>query len=309
MHVPGKAVVARHAVRAWPRSWKCTLATWALCLALWVAVSRVPLRLTTTLASSSREFLWSHVVPHTSLVYNPCFGEYKCARLSVPLDWNASQRERDSGPRAAIAVIKLPAKVPVTHPRYGGPVVLNPGGPGESGVHQVLADGKHIQTVLDSPNGKLFDILSFDPRAVNNTTPSLSCFPDAFNQQTWLLRFLDIGLLWDSDSVVGLEWARAAALGASCSAARSQVDILPYVNTAQVVEDMVDIIEKEGEWRGKEAERLLGRGKPALQRTTYHPGEEKIQFWGMSYGTVGNLLGQLASIASTLAIAVLEFAL
>lgn len=296
----GKSLRA-HAVHVRPRRWHPILATTALCLALWAAILNLrlfPPPLFRSPISTVTDFRWSHVVPRRSLVYTPCFGSYQCARLSVPLNWNASQEERDGGPHAAIAVIKLPAKVPVTDPHYGGPVVLNPGGPGESGVHQVLADGRHIQTILDSPKGKLFDILSFDPRGVNNTTPSLSCFPDAFNQQTWLLRFLDIGLLWDSDSVIGLEWARAAALGASCSAVRSEVDILPYVNTAQVVEDMVEIIEREGEWRGKEAERLLGveydpAKQSVLERTAYRPANERIQFWGMSYGTVWNLLNLL----------------
>lgn len=177
-----------------------------------------------------------------------------------------------------------------------------------------------MQTVLDSPisphqdlaeagaGGKYFDFLSFDPRGINNTTPEFRCFPDAFNKQTWLLRFIDTGLLWDSESVVGLEWARASALGASCSADRAEIDIIPYVNTAQVVEDMVEIIEQEGERRAKEVQRPLDQSTEAgvmvsgihvtietalididrqavLERTDYRPGEEKIQFWGMSYGT------------------------
>lgn len=293
------------------------------CLALWLLISGIcptpPTRLFAIWldkgpkeADTQQDFHWSAIEPSTSLEYTSCFGDYQCARLSVPLNWNASAEDRDNGPRAAVAVIKLPAQVPVTDPRYGGPIVLNPGGPGESGVFQVLADGPHLQTVLDSPippgpavgydaggqDGKYFDILSFDPRGVNNTTPTLRCFPDAFNRQTWQLRFLDIGLLWDSESIVGLEWARTSALGASCSAGDGgKYDILPYANTAQVVEDMVEIIEKEGEWRANQAKKLLGSadfaGKPSshqskqdvLLRTAYHRGQEKIQFWGMSYGT------------------------
>ncbi|PSR94347.1 hypothetical protein BD289DRAFT_480652 [Coniella lustricola] len=73
---------------------------------------------------------------------------YLCARLSVPLNWNASIEQRASGLRAAIAVTKLPAKVPVTDPRYGGPILTNLGGSGESGVFQVLSDGKQLQTIL-----------------------------------------------------------------------------------------------------------------------------------------------------------------
>ncbi|KAJ4388857.1 hypothetical protein N0V93_006318 [Gnomoniopsis smithogilvyi] len=253
-----------------------------------------------------RSFRWSDITPSRSLEYTPCFGAYQCARLSVPLNWNVSAEARDNGPRAAIAIAKLPAKVPVTDPRYGGVVMLNPGGPGESGVFQVISDGPHLQTVLDSPvspsqksgqSAKYFDILSFDPRGVNNTTPELRCFPDAFNKQTWQLRFIDMGLLWDSESIVGLEWARSSALGASCSAGQGQDGVLPFINTAQVVEDMVEIIEQEGELRAREAARLLASRPTAdfaltaveieeiLQRTAYRPGQEKLQYWGMSYGT------------------------
>lgn len=257
-------------------------------------------------AASQPDFRWSDVTPSRSLEYTPCFGAYQCARLSVPLNWNASAQDRDTGPRAAIAIAKLSAKVPVTDPRYGGVVVLNPGGPGESGVFQVISDGTHLQTVLDSPlslahesspAAKYFDILSFDPRGINNTTPELRCFPDAFNRQTWQLRFTDMGLLWDSESIVGLEWARASALGASCSAGQNEDRIMPFVTTAQVVQDMVEIIEKEGELRSRRAAELLKARTTAvtlpssterqeiLERTAYRPGQEKLQYWGMSYGT------------------------
>lgn len=297
-----------------------------ICLALWLLNPGIPLPSSAKLFTETpchndflkrpeepearQEFRWSDITPSKSLEYTPCFGAYECARLSVPLNWNASTEDRDNGPRAAIAIAKLPAKVSVTDPRYGGVVMLNPGGPGESGVYQVLSEGVHLQTILDSSvsphrdladeageGAKYFDILSFDPRGINNTTPELRCFPDAFNKQTWLLRFIDMGLLWDSESIVGLEWARASALGASCSSARAENDVMPYVNTAQVVEDMVEIIEQEGERRVKEVKKLLALDQRTesplttndrdliLERTAYRPGEEKLQFWGKSYGT------------------------
>lgn len=190
--------------------------------------------------------------------------------------------------------------------------VLKPylGGPGESGIQEGLLSGRFIQTIIDSPSfstvsdgrgkksdEKFFDVIGFDPRGVNNTTPRLLCFPDAFNQQVWKRLSLDYGLLWDSESSLGLEWARAFALGGSCSQERNEKDMIRYVNTAQVVEDMVAIVERHGEWRQNQAQKIVKdtQGTTALQnhdiltRTAWKQGQEKLQYWGVSYGTA---LGQ-----------------
>lgn len=260
--------------------------------------------------SAGETFRWNRITPSESLQYTECFSSFLCARLSVPLDWNETyaQNSEEAIPQAVIAVIKLPAKVPVTDPRYGGPIIANPGGPGESGVYQVLTDGSSLQTVVDSnimpeaeskgaeSDAKYFDILSFDPRGVNNTTPRLQCFPDAFNQQVWQLQSPDYGLLWHSESIIGLEWGRASALGASCSAGEDGGGILPYLNTHQTARDMLHIIEKEGQWREQKAVQLwkshpekltqLAMEDDSMRKSSYRSNEEKIQYWGMSYGTL-----------------------
>lgn len=88
---------------------------------------------------------------HTSesLQYTDCFSSFLCARLSVPLDWYATFTE-DSALLMVIAVIKLPARVPVSDPQYGGPIIMKTGGSGESGVYQVPTDGLGLQSVVDS---------------------------------------------------------------------------------------------------------------------------------------------------------------
>ncbi len=74
----------------------------------------------------------------------------------MPLDYS-----NPSGPKAAIAVIKVPANISSSE-MHGGPVLINPGGPGGSGVEVVLELGKQIQTIV----GEQFDIIGFDPRGL-----------------------------------------------------------------------------------------------------------------------------------------------
>jgi hypothetical protein len=67
----------------------------------------------------------SQVPPVEHLVWHECFHDFKCARLRVPLDWQANSSETQGN--VDIAVIKLEASVSILDPSYGGIVVLNPG--------------------------------------------------------------------------------------------------------------------------------------------------------------------------------------
>ena len=65
------------------------------------------------------------VTPSRHFVWHQCFGDFKCARLQVPMDWQGTSTEVNEA--VDIAIVKVEATVPVTDPTYGGPVVLNPG--------------------------------------------------------------------------------------------------------------------------------------------------------------------------------------
>ncbi|KZF21501.1 hypothetical protein L228DRAFT_248214 [Xylona heveae TC161] len=258
----------------------------------------------------SEQFEWDDVTPTRHLIYHSCYDGLECARLDVPMDWN---RTDGKGARVAIAIVKIPAKVPVTDSRYGGPVLINPGGPGGSGTYLAIRSGRDIQTVVDAAESPsqittssslYYDIIGFDPRGVNLTTPHFSCFPDAFSRQVWQTQLEAEGIIGESKDLSNVLWTRAKALGEGCS--RSMINgedgnIKNFMNTSPVVRDMVEIIERHGEWRETEARHYLANSgtrlslkdqsmassrEAILERTRWRKGEEKLLYWGFSYGTV-----------------------
>ena len=73
----------------------------------------------------------------------------------VPLDYDAPE-----GKKASIALVRKPATVKAYSSAYQGPILVNPGGPGASGVSDVLSNGELLSQVV----GPGFDIIGFDPR-------------------------------------------------------------------------------------------------------------------------------------------------
>lgn len=97
-------------------------------------------------------------LPVTPVQWSPC-GDLQCGTVAVPLDY-----ARPGGPIIQIAVARHPAEIPSE--RIGS-LVINPGGPGTSGIDD-LPDELSVLTpeLLDR-----FDIVSFDPRGVDRSDP------------------------------------------------------------------------------------------------------------------------------------------
>lgn len=245
-------------------------------------------------------FNWASLPASQRLEYQPCYRSggygdgFECARLSVPLD----HFNQSTDANISIAVIRLRAPVPPTDPRYGGAVLFNPGGPGGSGVsfllrsHRGLADA--ISGGLDRNDSMQYDLISFDPRGVGLSSPALSCFTSELSSWTWTLRIMEEGILGSSDASLGRLWSMAAAAAGSCSLPLEygEIDIKKYVSTASVAADMVHIVERHGEWREAEAKHLMSVKHQSERRLMdipeslkYRAGEEKINYWGFSYGT------------------------
>ena len=216
------------------------------------------------------------------------------------MNWN--QTHDGTSAEVALAIIKRPAKVPVTDVRYAGMILLNPGGPGGSGVDFLLKYGEKIQTILDHGNTttldqepeRYFDLLSWDPRGVNNTTPH---HPSLKNKEQWLIETKAIGVSLDDAEVFSKIWARArlyAGIISSPSASADVPHIGQFASTANVVRDMVHMIERHGQWREQEAARIFSKQRDArasakravLDRTRWHKDQELLQYWGFSYGTI-----------------------
>ncbi|KAF2836580.1 hypothetical protein M501DRAFT_248976 [Patellaria atrata CBS 101060] len=258
--------------------------------------------------STANQFDWSTIQPSRYLHFKPCYDDLQCARLEVPLDyWNGT----DPDITVTIAIAKLPARVSVTDPRYGGPILIHPGGPGGSGVTSVVKEGKEVQSVVDSLEdptsvqskssaGKYFDIIGFDQRGVGKSSPGAHCFNNRPTREAWALRTVSEGILNSSDAALGRLWAMNDAFGKSCAGNIKQGhEIKQHISTPYVARDMVEIIEKFGEWRHSKALSILSKAVqpqwyhrrcrlPTIhipQRLAYRPGKERLQYWGFSYGT------------------------
>src|SRR4051794_33524942 len=84
------------------------------------------------------------------LDWSGCRDGFQCAKLTVPLDY-----AQPAGAKIKISVIRLP-----TLGKRIGSIVLNPGGPGGSGIDYARA----ATSVLSSDIRSRFDVVGFDPR-------------------------------------------------------------------------------------------------------------------------------------------------
>ncbi len=88
----------------------------------------------------------------------------ECGTLEVPVDY-----AKLDGPKAHLALIRFKA----TGDKIGS-LVVNPGGPGASGVEFGADDEEY----LTKPLLERFDRIGFDPRGVGGSTPTIKCDSD-----------------------------------------------------------------------------------------------------------------------------------
>jgi pimeloyl-ACP methyl ester carboxylesterase len=177
------------------------------------------------------------------LSWQPCDKGFECARLAVPFDY-----ARPAGKRFSLPVVKLAASDPDPETRRVGALVINPGGPGGSGVSYALGARNEFPAALRAR----FDIVGFDPRGVAGSQPALSCLTGPQ---------LDTFLATDDmpSSAAQLNKIVAASKQYAARCQQNSGALLPYVGTENAARDM-DLL------------------RAAL-------GQAKLTYLGKSYGT------------------------
>ncbi|KAG6890672.1 hypothetical protein C0992_013344 [Termitomyces sp. T32_za158] len=191
------------------------------------------------------KFSWDAVEPSENLIWNLCYEKFECARLMVPLN-----HSDPTGEKAAIALTRFPSTLPQDSPDYRGPILINPGGPGGSGVEMTIRAGELLSTVI----GPQFDILGFDPRGVGRSRPGASFFETAVERELWSGISDGFQVINASTGGLARAWANAAINGQL--AWERQPDILGHINTDQTARDMLSIVKAHG--------------------------REKLSYWGLS---------------------------
>jgi pimeloyl-ACP methyl ester carboxylesterase len=166
-------------------------------------------------------------------------GPNRCARMRVPLDY-----AHPHGKSVSLAVLKVPALEPG---KRIGSMVINPGGPGESGVEWAASASAEYGTALRD----VYDVVGFDPRGVGSSDP-VQCLSD--DQ-------LDRLVSSDPDPETAAARRRAdqmmRAFGEGCL--EHSGDLARHVSTEEVAKDL-DILRA-----------VLG--------------DAKLTYFGASYGT------------------------
>ncbi|WP_407568296.1 alpha/beta hydrolase [Arsenicicoccus dermatophilus] len=172
------------------------------------------------------------------LDWKPCEGG-RCATLTVPLD-----HARPQGPTTRLALLKVPATDPA---RRRGSLVVDPGGPGLSGVAFARESGSYFGESVRAA----YDVVGLDPRGVGGSTP-LRCLDDA-GMDSWM------GLRTPGTAEQEQEFtAGQRSFAAACLHADPR--LVPHMSTTDVARDL-DIL------------------RAAL-------GEERLDYFGASYGTL-----------------------
>ncbi|WP_241237027.1 alpha/beta hydrolase [Georgenia faecalis] len=152
------------------------------------------------------------------VAWEACGDDFECARVEVPLDYAVPD-----GERIELALKRLPAE---DGDARIGSLLINPGGPGGSGVQLVEA----ADFLFSADVRERFDLVGFDPRGVNESD-AVECVSDAELDE---MRSTE----YDVETPEGLAefTASATELGEKCAAGTGP--LLAHVDTESAARDL-----------------------------------------------------------------------
>ena len=171
------------------------------------------------------------------LEWSDCNDGFECASFNVPIDY----ANPADGAMQISAIRKLATG------SAQGSLILNPGGPGGSGIEYTT----YAEYVVSDTLRENFDIVGFDPRGVGESTP-VECLNDAQTEE-----YIALDGSPDNQTEIDQAQEMAKLFGQTC--ATNSPDTFKFLDTVSATRD-IDILRA-----------LLG--------------DEKLNWLGKSYGT------------------------
>jgi pimeloyl-ACP methyl ester carboxylesterase len=149
--------------------------------------------------------------------WSDCGAGFQCGTVEVPLDY--------SHPSAGTILIALNRKPATDVAHRIGSLLINPGGPGASGIKFLRQDASSMANL-----NRRFDLVGFDPRGIGQSAP-IRCLDgpqeDAFNA-------LDPVLDDPQEKQAQIDADKGLASGCRLKSGR----VLPFVDTVSAAKDM-----------------------------------------------------------------------
>ncbi|KAJ5578152.1 uncharacterized protein N7459_007116 [Penicillium hispanicum] len=198
---------------------------------------------------------WALIAPSTNLKWTSCFDNFTCARLEVPLDYG------DPPGNASIAFMKIAAQ---NATKDTPNLLVNPGGPGGSGIQLIQEQGQTLVEMIES-----YNIVGFDPRGVGESGPSIDCWPGHPERGAEYERLFYSQTSNASSTALDTQYYAAEIFGKACTeTVGGSKGNASFISTPAMAQDMLTYINAEQEAVGKLAN------------------DSKISYLGVSYGTV-----------------------
>lgn len=173
------------------------------------------------------------------VTWNACWGEFECAEIVAPLDW-----ENPTAGEVTLSMIRSKVNQPL------GSLLINPGGPGGSGVDYVVNAFTFLGT--EELRGS-YSIVGFDPRGVGESS-AVQCSDRKLKDE---LLYAQSPHEYGSADDLARSEDLITQFAQDCAA--SSGEILPFVDTVSAAHDL-DLMRH-----------LLG--------------DEQLNYLGFSYGT------------------------